>query len=41
MAYICPQRLKQTAIMLEKLNRHKWWIIIAIGLAMVIYIVLN
>jgi len=25
--------------MFEKLNKHKWWIIVAIGLAMILYIV--
>jgi len=27
--------------MFEKLNKHKWWIIASIGLAMILYIVLT
>jgi len=27
--------------MFEKINKHKWWIIVSIGLAMLLYIVLT
>ena len=27
--------------MLETLNKHKWWLIITIGIAMILYVVLT